>query len=310
MRARTNVASAGIGAIAPVFAMPADFVQRVGTRRYDDIFTGTFKHEGRTIGFLRVGSFEYLDSTAIEDEIRYMEENTDGMIVDVMRNPGGLGCAAESLLRYFAPNGIRSVGNSVRATWEYIQAIHAELEYAKMFGATDEELAELQMHLNANQAAFAKNRGMTEPLPICGASVDLKPAVDDDGAQVTYSKPVMILIDERTASAAELFAAAMQDAGRGMIYGYRTAGAGGAVDHAPAGIYSETAAGLARSIMIRKQNISSAEYPAMPYVENIGVRPDKTADYMTVDNLLQNGAPFVSGVLSAMGEHIATKSVN
>jgi hypothetical protein len=196
------------------------------------------------------------------------------------------------------------------ATWEDIQSIHSTIELAKLFGATDEELAELQLHLDARQTAFAKNRGMTEPLPVCGASMDLAPAIDEAGAQVTYSKPVMVLVDDGTASAAELFAAAMQDAGRALIYGYRTTGAGGSVESYSAGIYSETNASLSRSIMIRTKNVATADYPAMPYVENIGVHPDQCTDYMTLDNLMNKGEPFVLDFLSAMAEYLAGQPAN
>ena len=52
--------------------------------------------------------------------------------------------------------------------------------------------------------------------------------------------------------------------------------------------------------MNRKNPIVTSDYPTAPYVENIGVRPDIQADYMTVDNLMQNGKPFVDSFVAAM----------
>ena len=45
-------------------------------------------------------------------------------------------------------------------------------------------------------------------------------------------------------------------------------------------------------------------YPASIYTENIGVHPEVVDDYMTKDNLLRNGAPFVADFLEAMDAYI------
>jgi CDP-glycerol glycerophosphotransferase (TagB/SpsB family) len=52
--------------------------------------------------------------------------------------------------------------------------------------------------------------------------------------------------------------------------------------------------------MNRKDNVVTSDYLTAPYVENIGVRPDIEVDYMTRDNLLQNGKPFVDAFTKAM----------
>jgi C-terminal processing protease CtpA/Prc len=117
----------------------------------------------------------------------------------------------------------------------------------------------------------------------------------------------MILTDDFTASAAELFAAIMQDTGRALLYGTRTNGAGGAVDNVGTGVYSETSANLAIGIAVRNATVTTMDYPAVPYIENIGVRPDITADYMTVDNLVNRGKAFVDGFTAAMVNYITSR---
>ena len=52
--------------------------------------------------------------------------------------------------------------------------------------------------------------------------------------------------------------------------------------------------------MVRKNAIVTAEYPASPYVENIGVRPDIVVDYMTSDNLNRRGKPYVDAFVAAI----------
>src|SRR5205823_14694835 len=128
------------------------------------------------------------------------------------------------------------------------------------------------------------------------------------GKEIAYSKPIMVLTDELSASAAEVFGAVMQDEKRALIYGRRTDGAGAAVGEFPAGVYMEAYVNLAFCILTRKNMIDSGgEYPGAPYIENIGVRPDKTDDFMTVANLLDKGRGFVDRFTQAMEDYIRSK---
>lgn len=296
--------SVGIGSLEPVFRMPDNFVQRLGLGEFDSLFSGVMNYQGLKVGFLRVPDFEGFYTPDLQTEIKFMEANTDGLVVDVMRNPGGYGCEAETLISHLNPNGARSLGNSVRVTWDFIQSLMYELSLAKEFEASDEEIAEIQSMLDASRAAYGQVRGFTGPMPICGGSMDLTAAKDRAGRTVGYTKPIMVLIDDRSASAAELFAAAMQDNGRALLYGYRTDGAGASVGDFLGGVYSETSASLSQSILIRSKPATTPDFPSRPYIENIGVRPDKVDDYMTEDNLINHGKRFVDRMLSAMVEHI------
>lgn len=296
--------SLGMGSLEPVFGMPENFVQRFGSDLYDSFFTGVFDYQGTKIGFIRVPDFEGFYTADLQSEIRYMEEFTSGLIVDVMRNPGGTGCTAESLIRHLSPTGARSLGNSVRVTWDFVQSLVYEKTLAEEYGATEAEIAEIQSMIDASREAYGRSRGFTAPMPVCGMSMDLSAATDRAGRLVAYSKPVMVLIDDRSASAAEMFAAVMQDTGRAMLYGYRTDGAGASVSSFNAGTYSETSASLSQSILVRSRQIAVPDYPEAPYIENIGVRPDKTDDYMTEDNLVNRGKTFVENMLAAMAEYI------
>ena len=67
-----------------------------------------------------------------------------------------------------------------------------------------------------------------------------------------------------------------------------------------AGSYSLGVTRVTESLMIRKNDINTADYPPAPYVENIGVRPDIEVDYMTRDNLHQKGKPFVDAFVAAI----------
>jgi len=298
----------GAGELQPVFTLPPGFVQRLGSRKYDSLFTGSYTSGGKTIGFMRIPGFSYISSTDLANEITFFQGNTDGLVIDIMRNPGGYGCAAERVMRYLNPGGYHSAGNKIRATWEVVRSFQRDLDDAQIYGATDAEIAALQHFLYQAKRAYAENRGFTTPLPLCGVSLDIDSAHDKDGKEIAYSKPILVLVDELSASAAEIFAAVMQDENRALIYGQRTDGAGGAVVGAPVGVYMESYLDYAASILVRKNVIDSGgQYPNAPYIENIGVRPDKVDDFMTVDNLLNRGKPFVDRFTQAMLDWINGK---
>ena len=95
-----------------------------------------------------------------------------------------------------------------------------------------------------------------------------------------------------------------QDNQRGIIFGNRTMGAGGNVNNYFVTTYSEGQASLTESLMSRKNPVTVDGFPTAPYVENIGVRPDVVQDYMTRDNLTNQGASFVQAFSDAMVNYI------
>ena len=112
----------------------------------------------------------------------------------------------------------------------------------------------------------------------------------------------MLLTDEFSVSAAEVFASVFQDSKRGPIFGWRTAGAGGSIPFNPAttGFYSEATAYATQAVLVRTEQVVTQEFPTTSYIENVGVRPDIPVDYMTEDNLTNRGKAFVDQFTAAM----------
>ncbi len=95
----------------------------------------------------------------------------------------------------------------------------------------------------------------------------------------------------------------MQDNRRGAIVGMRTSGGGGSVSSWPL-FYSEASFRNTNSLVVRREPIATPDLPAAPYVENIGVRPDVELDYMTRENLLTRGQPFVDAFTRILVDRI------
>ena len=303
----------GFGSQFPVFAgaMPSGFTLRLGASSADVFFSGTFAAGGYKIGFIRIPDFAPVNPTtalaAFQREIAFFEANTDGLVVDVTRNPGGSLSYLNQILGQLFFTTWRSIPFEVRATSWLIAQISSALEQVKALGAPPSIVALYQSIKDELITANRANRGRTRPIPLDDVVIDRDPARDAKGSVIGYDKPLVVIVDELTASAGDAFAATIQDNARGLLVGYRTMGAGGNVVSWEAGSYSLGFTTVTQSLMNRKNPVRTNEYPAAPYVENIGVYPDVSADYMTRDNLTQNGKPFVDAFVSAITNYIRTQ---
>jgi hypothetical protein len=303
----------GFGAQAPVFAasLPSSFVLRQGRFYLDPFFSGVFSAGGHTIGFIRIPSFGPSNTTTavatFQSEIAYFQANTEALVVDDMRNPGGSVSYLNSIASYLMPTTWRSIPFELRATSEWVEAVSSALVSAVALGAPQYYIDLLQAIKDEIVASNAAMRGLTKPVPLDDVTINRSPAMDAKGNIIAYTKPIIVLVDEMSASAGDAFAATIQDNARGPLLGWRTMGAGGAVETWEAGSYSLGYTTVTDSLMIRKNNIVTAEYPAAPFVENIGVRPEIVVDYMTADNLNRQGKPFVDAFVAAILAQIPAK---
>jgi C-terminal processing protease CtpA/Prc len=283
----------------PPFVLPAGFVQRLGRLPSDEYFSGTFNSGGSRIGYIRIPTFTPVTTTAtavrqFELEMQFLNDNTDGLIIDVMRNPGGNACYCEELLRRVIPTAFRSILFEIRASYVYAAYFQSVVDQLKALGAPEDMVARYESYREEVSSAASRPRGRTKALPICSDFPDRAPAA------VVYRKPVVVLTDEFTASAGDAFAATIQDARRGPIFGFRTNGAGGTVQGRESGPYSEFYSQTTLSLMFRANEVSAGGYPVTHYVENVGIWPDIPHNYMSLDNLLSGGSVFRDGAIAAL----------
>lgn len=285
----------GLGSRNPAFALPASFVQRLG-KPGDFHMTGTYTAGNHKIGYIRVPSFSppstFAAVSEIAAEIAFMQQNTDGLVVDVMRNPGG-GCYMLTLASFLIPTEnfyffgeylrpTQNLLNSYKSTVDQLTALRADQWIIDIYTGYYEQIKQ----------AYFENRGVTGSIPACSPSFENSPAKDNRGAVLAYTKPIITLIDEFSISAADIFPSMMQDNRRGLLVGMRTSGGGGSVSGYPLG-YSEAVYTNTNTLVIRKNPIVTSDLPTAPFVENIGARPDVQLDFMTIENLLTRGRPFV-----------------
>jgi hypothetical protein len=299
----------GYGSRFPVFraGFPANFTQRLGNNPSDFHFSGVYVSDSVRIGYLRIPSFSPNLQIAIQEldrEIQFFEQNTDGLVVDVMRNPGG-GCYMLDAAARLIPHSFYFFGEEVRPTLDRLNGIQSALEAARRARAEQWVIDTYSFYLELLTQAYRENRGRTGPIPACTQFLSTVPASSDNNpAPVAYTKPMIILIDEFSTSAGDIFPAMLQDNKRGPLVGTRTNGAGGSISLWPAGFYSEALSSNTNSLVVRKEPVAAPGYPSAQYVENIGAHADIPLDYMTRDNLMSGGRQFVEGFTRILVEHV------
>jgi hypothetical protein len=299
----------GFGSRFPVFTLPAGFVDlntpcstcivRPGEPLF--YFVGTFTTAaGTRVGFVRIPSMSP-PSTAIalaqlDRAMASFASSTDALVVDVMRNPGGSVAFVESVSQRLIPTAFNTIGFEIRATGSWLFSFASQLTSARLNPSTPPAiLANLEANFDQVLSAYNENRGRTAPVSLNSTgSLQLQPVA------TAYSRPILMLTDEFSASGADMLPAIFQSNRRGPTLGWRTMGAGGSVVSFNGPAFTESIFRVTVSLMNRGEIITTPDFPPAPYVENIGVRPDIPFDYMTRANLMSGGAPFVHAFVEAV----------
>ena len=299
----------GFGSRFPIFALPAGFIDlntpcaTCIVRPGEPLFYlfGTFTTAaGVRVGYVRIPSMTPPSSAiALAQLDRAMAQfatTTDGLIVDVMRNPGGSVAFVEAVAQRLIPTPFNTMGFEIRSTGSWLFSFASTLNFARLNPATPPAvLANLEANFNEVLSAYNENRGRSAPVSLNSTgSLQLQPAA---GA---YTKPILMLTDEFSASGGDMLPAIFQSNRRGPVFGWRTMGAGGSVVNYSGPAFTESSFRITVSLMNRLEVITTPDFPPAPYVENIGVRPDIAVDYMTRANLMSAGAPFVQAFTQAI----------
>jgi Peptidase family S41/PDZ domain len=300
-------AAASFGATAPVFNPPAGFKRRLGANATDQFYSGTFTSGNHTYGLIRIYTMEptneALALTQFQTEMTFFQNNTDGLMIDIMRNGGGSLCYTELLAQYVMPTPFRSIPEIIRATSNWVSDFSEQYYDSILDGAPTWQTELYGVFLKTMQQANAANRGDTGDLPLCYAAYEtVPPAMDRNGNNIAYTKPILVLTDDFTLSAAETFGAILQDGQRATFFGTRTDGGGGNVVSFDVGVYGEGQARVTLGLETRKAPVSTPGYPTTNYIENVGIYPDIYQDYMTKDNLLNGGTTFLNAAITALNK--------
>lgn len=256
-------------------------------RKAEPFLIGTFEIEDKKIGFIRIHAYSGLDPKAaireLAQEIPYLEDNTEALVIDQTGNAGGSVCFGLDIASFFFTTPQKELHDRWRANRDNLTYFEMTAEMSE--NENDRILAE-EIAENMREA-MKRGDVLTDHFPICNHDGVFQPYTNElAGGPWTYTKPVLLLIDELAASAGDYFPALMQDLGRVVTFGKSTIGAGGAIKFIGQTIgYSEIQLSLTISLGWREPAIELPNGLTTHYIENVGVMPDIEYD-ITVDDVV------------------------
>ena len=255
---------------APFFPLWDTFVER----KREQLISGVINLHGHKIGFIRIPSWSYEDEVAVlnffKEEIPYLNDNTEALIIDQTNNPGGHICLAEQVLSHFTQKPISALMTQIKPTRAWF--VEYENEFSTLEDPQEQQLAEVNF-LRPIREALADGRDLSDPIPICG-NLDGLIHPQNDPAQI-YHKPTLLLIDEFSCSTGDMFPSMGQDGGVfSKIFGHRSVGCGGNVVGVQYLGHSDVTVRVTQSLAVRQKPVRLTDGTDTYYIENIGVQPD------------------------------------
>ncbi len=242
----------------------------IPTFMQDAVSAKVVRVDGRRLGYLRLWSFDVADDEAyVREVIRLLGQLPDrGLIIDLRSNPGGLIWAAERLLQLFTPNQILPTKFSLVAT-----ALTRAMADAPQ---NEHEFEPWQQSL---QDAVADGEPYSRAVP-------LSPVEACNNIGQVYGGPAVAIVDAKTYSAGDLFAAGFVDNGIGDLISVGDAtGGGGANVWQPEHVqdvlldthFQQEAlpSGISYTLAARRATRSGSADGAA--IEDVGVRGEKHA---------------------------------
>ena len=290
------------------------FMPTLGTKIWESAKDSTFdayiymNADHKLIGYVRIPSYEPEDATKAVAEfqatIGRMQKTTDSLVIDQVNNPGGSVFYLYSLVSMLSDQPMATPRHRMAIGQVDVVDAITQIEKLKQL-KTEDDIAKGGEAVQAlgggypvtlefvnfmrSYAQFIVNewsagRKLTNPYWIGGVD-HINPS------SVSYTKPVLLLINELDYSGGDFFPTIMQDNKRVTILGIRTAGAGGYVND----VSVPNNVGVA-SFRVTQ---SIAERATGNPIENLGVSPD--INYaMTAADFQNRFAPYVQAVQAAV----------
>ncbi len=226
------------------------------------------------IGYVRIGHYSpegedadkaiALTISQYEKVIGIMEKNTVGLIIDQDHNCGGYIDLVNKMVGLFMDKPYRPMSFKFVANKENV------LEYKKYAAEIDPLSSWYDMTMKVFELLKTTWQTGTRLTDFTSLNGDewIQPNL------IHYTKPVVMLIDEISASGGDAFPALMQGYGRAKLLGTRTMGAGGHVTENPPLNYSQIEVSMTRSMFFRPDGVP---------VENNGAVPDYKYEITTDD---------------------------
>lgn len=236
------------------------------------------------VGYIRIPSFSpsslFYSINAIRDFaliLNEFEDETEGLIIDVTDNPGGMALYMYALASMLTDKPLTPPKYRESITQQDVYSAHMAIDQLEwitsdfiarlLFGdmilgypVSAELVQDLVKHMHFIIDQWNSGKQMTDYDYMMGMS-KIKPHY-----MANYTKPIIVLTNECSVSCGDFFPAILQDNKRAVIFGAKTSGAGGAVEHfTHPSIFGLASYSCTVSLAARVNNEP---------IENLGVSPD------------------------------------
>ena len=237
------------------------------------------------LGYITIPSFSQ-SSEAIKwysDTLKAMETKTDGLVIDIINNPGGGLKFLAEILKLFSSlkKPLKMPTFAMRLSDFNINGWLNEIKPGK-----DDSLGVLQNWRNLKKQLFdwqQERKLMSPQIPFI-----LNALQADNGSyllgaedQPIYTKPILVLMNRGTGSCGDFFPAVLKDNGRATLFGEKTIGLGGPV----LGVTL-----LPLSELHVRATIGLGQRSNGQHIENAGIDPDVSYEvkYADIKNDFEN----------------------
>lgn len=241
---------------------------------------------GKRTGYVKISTFEGRDfEEAVEAFLScmdYFQKEADALIINLNNNPGGKVWYMYALASILTDRPLENLKHRFMLTREDVCNALETIEDFKEITTHEEAIEEIGetalgfpvslrvVHNWLKEAEFKleqwqQGRRLTDPFYMEGMDL-IEPH-----PKVNFTKPIVILINERDFSCADFFPAIFQDNKRAILVGNTTGGAGGMVES----ISFPNLNGI-RKISYTKSICMRSN---VKLIENLGVEPDIPFDF-------------------------------
>lgn len=264
-----------------------------------DLYAYLFENDqGIRIGYLRVPTFSHFGQDAnlqikeIANTLELFNQHSEALILDITNNPGGNLMYMMAVLSLLTDKPLKSLPHreiliqqdvyNAAVVYNTLKNMlsedseediaEAEKETLDGYTITKNAVVDLMEYFQYIIHSWETDQRFTEPAFPFGMR-EVLPHPD-----VQYNKPIIVLINELDFSCGDLFPAILQDNKRAILFGNKTAGAGGYVRAYPCNSrFGVQAFSLTGSLIFRLDGSP---------IENLGVTPD--IPYKLTENDLRN----------------------
>lgn len=289
------------------------FIPTLGPTIWENEYKSVFhayiflNSDNRPIGYIRIPHFVLPTDKAVEEFARvisFMESNTEGLVIDEVNNFGGNVFLLYSLISMLSDRPLHTPKHRISITQQEVAESYTTLLELRNINSNEDVKNAFGTSfygyvLNYQTIQFLRNfaqfiideweagRRLTTPIYLWGVD-QVNPH-----QTVNYTQPILVLVNELDFSGGDFFPAILQDNKRAVIFGTKTAGAGGFIDFQS----QVNRFGLA---YVRLTG-SIAERLNFEPIENLGVTPDIVYQ-LTEEDIRKGYQGYKQAVLEALDD--------